>query len=248
MIDADNIPMPEEEIKQKWSEQAAAFGKIDGQPSPLANRAMHGQVCESCKEPFEKRDWKMDARFCSKACRKNRNKKSMSTGEVQEELAEKFNPLKTRAYHQPLGFLMDVVAIDWPANKVYGTLPTKNDYPVNFPLNECSIMTNIGGLTDQNGKDIFEADVASFQWENEDGTIGGKIIGTIGFDRDAGELYIVERTDAEEKKHFKINAENQSKVVVLGCAFTITGILTEKDEEKVNDEVKVKKVLELINE
>jgi len=229
MNQSSEFPTITEDEKEKWRTTISGAGKLEGNPSPIVMEAMLGSVCHTCNEPFQKANWLQDAKYCSKECRKERIAKKRGEKKINKmipsmETEQKFAPIKAKAWHSILGMMIDVTAIDWPANKIYGTIPSKNNYPMNFLLNECTVVSNVGGYVDRNGVDIFEGSVCHLSWEDTEGTTGGSVTGVVGFDKAVGSLFLVERTDSEDKRRFMITDKNTKDITVLGDMFTFQGV------------------------
>ena len=176
-----------EEVKRSWQEGGASSVGASMGSAPVAEAMLH-TWCKTCGGDVEKNNWKEDKDYCSKACRKERHNPTIMVDETKKEFA----PMYMRAWHYPLQLMCEVLAIDYPANRLYVTISARNDYKFNGPLQEFTVMTNVGNFQDKNGKRIVEGDVIAVEVEGQE-----RWQGTVAYDRKLGALMIKEPAKAQ---------------------------------------------------
>lgn len=74
--------------------------------------------------------------------------------------------LKFRAFHKPSKKMFGVGMIDFVKKLIVGIIPSTNERLINYyDLNKCELM-QFTGLTDCEGKDIFEGDIVEVEFDD----------------------------------------------------------------------------------
>ena len=225
----------DDNMREKWKNEGISGSDGYGPGSELVLEAMKGSYCRVCGGMTAKDDWMQEKLYCSKQCRSERNKsyifKRMEDVKAQIEDNAKEEPLIIRAWHIMLEQMCDVVGIDYPADRLYVTMPSKKNYAFNASIREFLLQANVGKFRDINGVPMMEGDVVAFNHE------GVMKFFALGFDKQACTLVAREHM-IEGGLAFVVNAEAASKSTVVGNAFTfVAGGVVPTENEEVPDAV-----------
>lgn len=220
MID-DNmrVPILTPETKVEWDETGGAGSDGSDLASKETQTAMCQSYCRVCGAPTAVSDWREERLYCSRDCRKLRNKTHLNDRPMGPEEQTDFQPLFIRAWHKPLQTMCEVTAIDYPADRVYVKMTEKNDYLFNAKMREFTLMTNMGNFMDTEGVRIVEGDVVRVKgdktWE-----------GSVTYDRKIGSLMVKEVGNA---RILPVTDESVKMLTVVGDIFRY--IPVPKEEE-----------------
>ena len=220
-------------VREQWKQNGGAGSTDCDYGAPVVLQAMKGGYCKVCHDMLEKDDWLQEKFYCSKTCRNLRNTsyyyKLMQEEQKQIEANAKEEPLLVRAWHIPLEVMCTVAAIDYAADRLYVTMPSKKDYAFNASIKEFLLQANVGKFRDVNAVPLMEGDVIAFEHE------GTTKFYALGFDKQAGTLVAREHM-VQGGLAFVMNEEAASKSTVVGNAFTFVsgGVVATKEEEEIS--------------
>ncbi len=212
-------PLLTPEMKVEFDLDGASGTEGSDLVSSEAKAAMLNDYCRACGKFFEKNAWNEERKFCSRECRKNRNKSLLEYPMGPEEAVPGAGEaLKIRAWHKPLQLMCNVVALDYAANRVYARVFGSN-YPFNALMHEFVLQTNIGFFKNRVGADITEGDVIRYAPEGTEGFIGSIIYAK---EPELNGLFLREipHTPGEDIRRIPVTEESALDMQIIGDIFT----------------------------